>query len=99
MFCSFDNIIFFNNFTYVFRDVSNAKGSLCSIAFMYLALTDTIKSKTEMKNLSYDKMKESMIDEIMKIKNLNSSNYDASQNDETHMRVFKQGNRYFKENR
>ena len=99
MFCSFDNIIFFNNFTYVFRDVSNAKGSLCSIAFMYLALTDTIKSKTEMKNLSYDKMKESMIDEIMKIKNLNSSNYDVSQNDETHMRVFKQGNRYFKDNR
>ena len=99
MFCSFDNIIFFNNFTYVFRDISNAKGSLCSIAFMYLALTDTIKSKTEMQNLSYDKMKETMIDEIMKIKNLNSSNYDASQNDETHMRVFKQGNRYFKENR
>lgn len=99
MFCSFDNIIFFNNFTYVFRDVSNAKGSLCSIAFMYLALTDTIKSKTEMQNLSYDKMKETMIDEIMKIKNLNSSNYDASQNDETHMRVFKQGNKYFKENR
>ena len=99
MFCSFDNIIFFNNFTYVFRDISNAKGSLCSIAFMYLALTDTIKSKTEMKNLSYDKMKESMIDEIMKIKNLNSSNYDVSQNDETHMRVFKQGNRYFKDNR
>ena len=99
MFCSFDNIIFFNNFTYVFRDVSNAKGSLCSIAFMYLALTDTIKSKTEMKNLSYDTMKETMIDEIMKIKNMNSSNYDASQNDETHMRVFKQGNRYFKENR
>ena len=99
MFFSFDNIIFFNNFTYVFRDVSNAKGSLCSIAFMYLALTDTIQSKTEMKNLSYDTMKETMIDEIMKIKNLNSSNYDASQNDETHMRVFKQGNRYFKENR
>ncbi len=66
---------------------------------MYLALTDTIQSKTEMKNLSYDTMKETMIDEIMKIKNMNSSNYDASQNDETHMRVFKQGNRYLKENR
>ena len=91
MFCSFDNIIFFNNFTYVFRDVSNAKGSLCSIAFMYLALTDTIKSKTEMKNLSYDTMKETMINEIMKVKNLNSSTYDAGQNDETHMKVFKQG--------
>ena len=65
---------------------------------MYLALTDTIKSKTEMKNLSYDTMKDAMIDEIMKVRNLNSSTYDAGQNDETHMKVFKQGKRYFKKN-
>ena len=58
---------------------------------MYLALTDTIKSKTEMTKLSYATMKEAMIDEIMKVKNLSSSTYDAGQNDETLMKVFKQG--------
>lgn len=47
-----------------------------------------------MKNLSYDTMKDAMIDEIMKVRNLNSSTYDAGQNDETHMKVFKQGKRY-----
>jgi len=65
---------------------------------MYLALTDTIKSKTEMKNLSYDTMKDTMIDEIMKVKNLNSSTYDAGQNDETHMKIFKQGKRFLIKN-
>ena len=59
---------------------------------MYLALTDTIKSKTEMRNLTYDTMKEVIITEIMKVKNLNSSTYDANQKDETNLQVFNQGN-------
>ena len=59
---------------------------------MYLALTDTIKSKTEMRNLTYDTMKEVIITEIMKVNNLNSSTYDANQKDETNLQVFNQGN-------
>ena len=74
------------------RDVSNTDGSLCSLAFMYLALTDTIKSKSEMTSLHYDTMKEGIVGEIMKVRKLNSSTYDANQKDAVHLNQFKQGN-------
>ena len=44
-----------------------------------------------MKNLSYDTMKEVIVEEIMKVKNLNSSTYDVNQKDEIHLKMFKQG--------
>ena len=59
---------------------------------MYLALTDTIRSKSEMKNMSYDTMKDTIIEEIMQIKNLNSSTYNHYQSDVNHLKMFKQGN-------
>ena len=74
------------------RDVSNTDGSLCSLAFMYLALTDTVKSKSEMTSLHYDSMKERIVTEIMKVRKLNSSTYDTNQKDEAHLNLFKQGN-------
>ena len=73
------------------REVSKTDGSLCSLAFMHLALTDSIKTESQMTNLSYDTMKEAIVEEIMKVKNLNSSTYDANQKDEIHLKMFKQG--------
>ncbi len=58
---------------------------------MYLALTDTIRSKSEMKNMSYDTMKDTIIEEIMQINNLNSSTYNHYQPDVNHLKMFKQG--------
>ena len=75
-----------------YRDVKKSDGSLCSLAFMYLALTDTIRSKSEMKNMSYDTMKDTIIEEIMQINNLNSSKYNHYQSDVNHLKMFKQGN-------
>ena len=79
------NIVFF------YRDVKKSYGALCSLAFMHLALTDTIRSKSEMKNMSYDTMKDAIIGEIMKINNLNSSTYDYYQPDVNHLKMYKQG--------
>ena len=58
---------------------------------MHLALVDSIKTESQMKNLSYDTMKEVIVEEIMKVKNLNSSTYDVNQKDEIHLKMFKQG--------
>ena len=81
----------FNIVLFFYRDVKKSYGSLCSLAFMYLALTDTIRSKSEMKNMSYDTMKDAIIGEIMKINNLNSSTYDYYQPDVNHLKMYKQG--------
>ena len=58
---------------------------------MHLTLTDSMKTVSQMKNLSYDTMKEAIVEEIMKVKNLNSSTYDVNQKDEIYLKMFKQG--------
>lgn len=59
---------------------------------MYLALTDTIKTESQMTNLSYYTMKEAIVEEIMLVNNLNSSTYNFNEKDEKHLKEFKQGN-------
>ena len=58
---------------------------------MHLALIDSIKTESQMTNLSYDTMKETIVEEIMKVRNLNGSTYDINQKDEVHLNTFKQG--------
>lgn len=58
---------------------------------MHLALIDSIKTESQMTNLSYYTMKEAIVEEIMKVRNLNSSTYDVNQMDEVHLKMFKQG--------
>ena len=49
------------------------------------------ENKKPNENLSYDTMKEAIVEEIMKVKNLNSSTYDVNQKDEIYLKMFKQG--------
>ena len=58
---------------------------------MHLALIDSIKTESQMTNLSYDTMKEAIVEEIMKVRNLNGSTYDINQKDTVHLNNFKQG--------
>ena len=68
--------------------ISAVSASIChSVKTM-----DTIKSKSEMTSLHYDTMKEGIVGEIMKVRKLNSSTYDANQKDAVHLNQFKQGN-------
>lgn len=58
----------------------------------HLALTDTIKHKSEMKAFGYDDMKLIMATEISKVERIEVSDYDMNRNDEEILSDFKTGN-------
>ena len=48
----------------MFRDTSSDLGSLCAMSFMYKALYDTILTDTQLTTYTYDKMKETIVQEL-----------------------------------
>ena len=48
------------------RDVSGGAGSLCGIAALYQALISTIRTKSQLKQYSYDTMKAAVAEEMGK---------------------------------
>ena len=47
-----------------YRAVLDATGSLCGISALYWALFDTVKTKSELLNMNYDEMRETIFTEL-----------------------------------
>lgn len=77
----------------IFRAIKDEKGSLCSLAFMYLALHATIKHKSEIRSMDYDIMKNIIINETMYVERISS--YDVSKDDKEILADFRKGRIFY----
>ena len=56
--------IYFDQIVHQFREMRSDIGSICGIIALYLALFDTILTKSQLKKMTYESMRETIFSEL-----------------------------------